>query len=234
MTTTNVQFFDGLRQNVSIEKLTLECHDHDIGEVGYEILNVYEEKSNLTDLYIERTNLQDVVPLCTMLRASTNLQRIKLESCNISDEQLKSIVEATRGHNLVELILYGNRIGDSGCEIIATLLKDNCNLQSLSLSRNPLSNDGATAIARSLANNTKLEELYIENTSIDTKVVKYVFTELLCNTSSINDTYNSNHTLHTVLAPLGIKVHYLLLLNKERNKVMLLSKRYYNTIQTLI
>jgi len=195
LTTTNIQFFDGLRQNASIDKLFFHCHGRDIGEISYAILNVYEEKSNLADLHIDSTNLQDVVPLCTMMRHCTNLLKIKLSECSITDEQLKSIVEATRGHNLLSLHLPRNRIGNVGCETIATLLRDNnCNLQSLSLSHNPLSNDGVIAITSSLANNTKLEELYIENTANDAKVVKDAVSELLCNTSSINDTYHSNHT----------------------------------------
>ena len=219
LTTTNIQFFDGLRQNASINKLFFHCHGRDIGDVSYAILNVYEEKSNLTDLHIDSTNLQDVAPLSTMLRHCTNLLKITLSECSITDEQLQSIVEATRGHNLMNLHFPRNRIGNSGCEIIATLLKDNnCSLQSLSLSHNPLFNDGVKAIADSLANNTTLKELYIENTSIFTRTAKDAFVELLCNTSSIMDTYHSNHTLHTVLAPLGMKVNYLSQLNKERNK----------------
>jgi len=210
----------GLKQNSSITELAIRCTGHITGP-SQQILNVYNEKSNLTLLSIDNANLQDATtPLCTLLRRNTNLQSIKLKSCNISDEQLRSIVEATRGHDLVDLILYGNSIGDSGCETLATLLGDNnCNLQSLSLTRNyNLSNNGAIAIVSSLANNTTLNKLYIQNYSINTRVAKDVFTELLCNTSSIMDTYHSNHTLHTVLAPDSHTFDSLLKLNKGTNK----------------
>jgi len=209
----------GLKQNSSITELAIRCTGH-ITRPSQAILDVYRKKRCLTLLSIDSANLHAAtLPLCETLRVSTNLQSINLNACNISDEQLTSIIEATRGHDLVDLILYGNSIGDSGCETLATLLGDNnCNLQSLSLSRNPVSNNGAIAIVSSLANNTKLEELYLQNTFTGGRVAQDVFTELLCNTSSINDTYQSNHTLHTVLAPGSHIFHPLLELNKGTNK----------------
>ena len=48
-----------------------------------------------------------------------------LTDSNISYEQLLAIVEAVRGHHSLEqLYLYGNGIGNAGCNAIATLLSD--------------------------------------------------------------------------------------------------------------
>ena len=180
------------------------------------------KKRCLTRLSIDNANLHAAtLPLCETLRVSTNLQSINLNFCNISDEQLQSIVRVIRGHNLVELLLPGNRIGNAGCEILATLLEDNnCSLQSLSLSRNLVSDDGATAIADSLANNTTLNKFYIEGSPIDTRVVQDAFSAVMCNTSSIMDTYHSNHTLQTLSTPQPIcgKCMWLRSLNEDTNK----------------
>jgi len=144
-----------------------------------------------------------------------------LNFCNLSDEQLLSIIRVIRGHNLVELLLPGNRIGNAGCETLATLLEDNnCSLQSLSLSRNLVSNDGAIAIANSLENNTTLNKFYIEGSPIDTRVVQDAFSSVMCKTSSIMDTYHSNHALQTLSAPQPIcgKCMWLRSLNEGTNK----------------
>lgn len=114
--------------------------------------------------------------------------------------------------------MNGNRIGNAGCETLATLLKDsNCSLQRLSLSRNHLSDDGATAIANSLANNATLIKFYIQTWSINTRVVQDAFTDVMCNTSSIMDTYHSNHTLQTLSTPQPIcgKCMWLRSLNED-------------------
>ena len=129
-------------------------------------------------------------------------------------------------------ILDGNRIGDGGCDAIATLLEDpSCNLQELRLSRNNIGTDGATTIANSLRHNNKLESLRLDENQIDTPSARDVFSKLLCNTSSIKDTYLSNHTLKAIIGitldniagierrdEVNDRLHDLLVLNAETNK----------------
>ena len=46
-------FFDGLKRNNSIHVLTIHCYDVSVDSgVVHEILKVYQEKNNLTSLYI--------------------------------------------------------------------------------------------------------------------------------------------------------------------------------------
>ena len=91
--------------------------------------------------------------------------------------------------------MYENRIGNAGCHAIATLLADtNSNIQTLVLDDNQIGNEGATVIANSLSNNNKLMRLDLEENPIDASA-DGIFCRALCNTSSVNDTYRSNHTL---------------------------------------
>ena len=137
------------------------------------------------------------------------------------------MIEAVKGGcdtSLQHLALYGNRIGNAGCRSLATLLADtNSNLQILELQTNQIDNEGATAIANSLANNTKLQWLDLRGNPFDSSAVG-IFCRALCNTSSVNDTYSSNHTLVNFLLSdeqEGQHVDNLatvLDLNKGRNK----------------
>ena len=68
----------------------------------------------------------------------------------------------------------------------------------LSLRTNQIGNEGATAIANSLSNNTKLEQLYLDGNPFDPSAVG-IFCRVLCDTSSVNDTYLSNHTLEELV-----------------------------------
>jgi hypothetical protein len=155
------------------------------------------------------------------LRWCTNLKSINLGRNNITDEQLLPMIDAIRGHTSLEyLALFENRIGNAGCHALVTLLKHTkTNLQTLYLDENQIDHEGATAIADSLAKNTTLKKLdLIENpTEID---AVGIFCSVLCETSSIDTTYSSNHTLESISVGTQCRasVSTLLEMNKEKNK----------------
>ena len=198
------EFFDGLKRNSSINDLTLNCEHHIlVGGVEHEILKVYQEKKNLTRLCINDAVLDNGGGnvITETLRWCRNLKTINLAHNSITDEKLLPMIEAIKGGcdtSLEQLYFYSNRIGNSGCCAIATLLeRTNSNLKILYLESNQIGNEGATAIANSLSNNTKLKRLYLDGNPFDPSAVGN-FCRVLCNTSSVNDTYHSNHTLDTL------------------------------------
>ena len=218
-------FYDGLKANSFISNLELYCNYITIaGGVGQEILKAYQENnSQLTNLIIGHASLQNGGEniIGDSLRSCRNLQKVVLNSCNITGEQLLPIVDAVRGHRILEeLILNGNNIGNAGCVAIAALLIDpNCNLHTLYLGRNAIDNEGATAIANSLTNNKQLQKLYLYGNPIDQIILDF-FSNILCNVSNINSLYASNHTLRTLTlrARQGQQLRSLLRLNEDTNK----------------
>ena len=217
------EFYDGLKLNSSISELLLHCgNDNIAGGVGQKILEAYQANNNLTELSIHCANLQnggDDHVTAETLRNSTSLRHIDLYDCNITDEQLQPILSAVRGHNSLErLLLHSNRIGNDGCETFTSLLEDTgCNLQFIALDRNSIGSNGAVTLANGLANNTKLKHLFLGSNPIIGRSVVDVFSKLLCNMSSINSIYSSNHTLET-LYPKEKQLSPLLELNKGANK----------------
>ena len=231
---TNSEFFDGLKRNASINKLYLDdCRTYHriiVGGVDHEILKAYQENSkHLTLIRIGGVSLQnggdDII--ASTLRRCTNLKQIYLYENNMTAAQLLPIVDAIRGHNkLEELDLDENNIGDVGCETLATFLEDpSCNLRSISLLRNQIGDAGATAIANSLSGNNKLQEIYLEGNSINR--IGDIFCGVLCNTSSINSTFSSNHVLNCVdfEESLGRHLTSLLNMNKDANKYRVAMKK---------
>ena len=236
LSVTNNEFYDGLKQNSSIHKLTLICWDNIAGGVGQKILEAYQENnSNITDINISRMGFENGGEhiIAQTLRRCTNLTHISLTWCNniinddqtwsnINEGQLLPIVEALREHRSLEkLHLCYDRIGNAGCGAIATLLSDPIsNLHTLYLSNNLIDNEGAATLANGLANNTKLKELYLDGNLMDNQSGVDIFSEVLCNTSSINNTFLSNHTLEKLhpFQGLGRKLTSLPYLNKCNNK----------------
>ena len=198
----NNAFSDGLKRNSSINDLALECNGHNlIGGIGHELLKSYQKiNNNLTRLGINEVVLDngggDVIT--ETLRWCRNLKTINLARNSITDKQLLPIVEAIKevcDTSLENLYLHGNSVSNAGCHALATLLEDpHCSLQTLDLDENRINNEGATAIADSLVNNTKLQTLDLDRNPFDSSAVG-IFCTVLCDTSSVNDTYHSNHTL---------------------------------------
>ena len=230
---TGTEFYDGLKQNSSISNLLIECNvnSRDLNRVGRKILEAYQENSvNLTNISISNAaNLHNggAVGITTALECCTNLESINLFNCNITAEQILPMVDAMKGlQSLEQLFLNDNRIGyrdalgvSIGCEALATLLKAaNCNIHTLELRNNTITNEGAITIANSLANNTKLQKLDLSHNPIVLDSVWGKFSNALCNTSSVNDTYSSNHTLQTLRLNYCDISNSLLRLNKCTNK----------------
>ena len=202
----NNEFFNGLKRNSSISDLALHLAWNQTlveGGVGQEILKSYQKISNnLTRLCINNAALDNGGgnAITETLRWCTNLKIINLADNSITKAQLLPMIDAIRGHRMLEkLILIGNRIGNAGCHALATLLADtNSNLQILDLETNQIGNGGAKAIANSLANNTKLQTLDLQSNPLDPSVVG-IFCTVLCDASSVNNTYRSNHTLEELV-----------------------------------
>jgi len=221
---TEVDLFDGIKQNSSIQRLNIICGSRNIvGTSAHEILKACHGNNNLIRLNIQHAGLQnggDLV-IANTLMCCTKLKYIKL-SCDINDEHMLPLVEALRDSSLEDLDLGRNRIGSVGCNALASLLRDpNNNLHTLDLSYNQIGDDGAVAIANSLATNTKLKTLLIhQNRFNDQSDVIDILSKVLCDTSSISATYTSNHTLRQISFHFRTKPHLLtlLLLNQGTNK----------------
>ena len=209
LTIENKGFFDGIRRNTSIETLELHCAGISIVDgnvsrferVAHEILMSY---NNLTQLDLHLASIRSGASrdfLCHILKRYTNLTSVTLHFCYIGK----------------------NDDNGNGCQELASILEDpNCNIRYLSLPDNYIDIGGVTVIANSLVSNTKLTHLNLEDNDFDESSADDIFSRLLCNASTINDTHSSNHTLEKLVyrrqRSHGPLLASLLKLNKGTNK----------------
>ena len=148
------------------------------------------------------------------------------------------------------LQLSGNDFGDNGVEALVAVLKSSTKLEKLYISQNHsitikgykaiaillgiptlkelyAANDNtgdevAEIFANALVNNRTLKKLYIFTyySSLISAAGWEAFTRLLCDTSSVNNTFTSNHSLLYLAGPLALQpgTRALLELNKNANK----------------
>ena len=129
------------------------------------------------------------------------LQYLSLVGTNIDDQELQrlSTVIATCLCNLTELDLSDNQsLTAIGLRSLSHILQsEGCCLQTLRLDEIGIGNDEVSALANALLGNTSLEKLVANQFSFSSSGWT-TFEKLLCDTSSINNTHRSNHTLNQI------------------------------------
>ena len=154
----------------------------------------------LTELVFVGMNIgrNECTALSTLLRCTTTqLQLLDLSGNRIDDEGVNVLVNAlTNVKTLQELDLRSNRlITLNAWKRVATLLElPDTKLEKLSIANSDIGDDEAIVFATALANNTTLKTLSLSFSRITEDGWAH-FSRLLCDTSSVNNTYLSNHTL---------------------------------------
>ena len=141
--------------------------------------------------------------LVTLLQCTTRgLQKLNLSGNNIDNEKLGDMIRVlANGHQLRELCLgFCRLITTQGWKALSTLLEGpkSTNLETLFLPGNNFGDDVALMFANALYGNCKLKRLFLHDNPI-TAEGWASFLGLICDVSSVNTTYLSNHTLQTLL-----------------------------------
>ncbi|KAK1732318.1 leucine-rich repeat protein [Skeletonema marinoi] len=132
-----------------------------------------------------------------------NLNALSLRSCGIDDEGLQSLANGATNY-CKDLDLSGNNsITVLGLRRLSTSLQsDSCRLENLDLGWMDIGDDGAEVLARGLIGNKVLIRMHLcgacEGTDDDIAITPAgwsAFSPVLCDTSSVNNTYLSNHTI---------------------------------------
>ncbi len=131
-----------------------------------------------------------------------SLKYLDLGNNSIDDRGLQSLVGGMINCCNLEIVkLSGNTsITAAGLRSLSTLFQsENCPLKYLWIEKLRIGDDGAAALAEGLVGNNSLKQLLFDvDIAGITEVGWSAFSKLLCDTSSINNTYLSNHTIEWI------------------------------------
>ena len=210
-------FLEEISQNRSIENLWLDYQELQLGaDLIVRSIGPFLERNNnlktfrITFFRIElnRDNMNSI--MAPLVRRETPLEKLDLGWNSIDDDSVEALVTLFLGNPAMapkEIDLSGNCISDNGCRSLATLLQNpRFTLEKLNLYENDVKVNSAILFVNALVGNTTLKELNINGDCISTEYMTTgglrAFSQSLCDTTNINTTYSSNHTLQ-VLAYLG-------------------------------
>jgi hypothetical protein len=213
---------ESLKKNSSLRELDLSYNS--IGDIGVTALSTVLRHPNsaLEKLDVKWNSIGEMgaTVIADGLENNSTIKELALSSNSIGDIGVTSISNVLRHPNstLENLDISVNSIGDIGINALTNSLLNNSMLNVLSIGwanfstvlRNPTSalevlrvwsnsiNDKVLySFAGALINNNKLKGLD-PNSVVYSKVTSdgyWAMTYMLCNTSSILSTFNSNHTL---------------------------------------
>eukprot|EP00985_Skeletonema_marinoi_P026903 scaffold21290_cov156-Skeletonema_marinoi.AAC.4 len=190
---------DGLTNCTSLERLYLSYNDFSSAAAGL---------SSLSDW---------------LQNAPMSLEYLGLEACSINDEGLHALAQGAANHCKV-LDLDGNEsITSTGLSYLSNSIRsDSCRVETLWLQGIPIEDDGLKILGQGLVGNQSLRSLYLDDGITVTSAGWVAFSTALCDTSSVNNTYLSNHTICDIwneddedrpIPPQDISLH--LQLNRE-------------------
>ncbi|EJK66635.1 hypothetical protein THAOC_12429, partial [Thalassiosira oceanica] len=181
---------------------------------------VFPQMAHLLELVLRGNSLEDD---CTRLLAQglsdcKQIQSLSLSNNSISDNGLDVLIQRlptsvdalylnrndiTLARHVLLLrfrVLHigGNTLCPGGTRVIAaSLANPECRLESLNLDQCNIGDEGTATLADGLRNNQRLTRMSLGDNNI-TERGWNAFSSILCDTSSINATYNSNHTLQNL------------------------------------
>jgi len=189
--------FYELTYSASLKHLDLSGNSFGIG--GLRSMVPFLNDTNLSKLDFHRNNNFDsncfelvVQTLHGRPSESRHFEGLFISSCNITNI---SVLDTYTIPHMRRLELKGNSIGREGCTILANMLqREDTSLIYLGLNRSSIDNEGAEILAAALKHNTKLQTLDLRENYIGKRGYRALLKSVV-DLSSIENTYNSNHTL---------------------------------------
>ena len=196
---------DGVRSMVpfiqssqNLSKLYMSNKVH-IGTEEFEMLINALDGGRIEELFVNGCKIDDTSSLgnCTL----SHLRVMNLAHNNLSNmgDNMSALENYT---NLEHLYLMSCGIGREGCIVISNLMqKEDSRLKVLNLDFNDIDDEGAEILTASLKHNNSLKHLSLIGNNILEEKGCLAFLKLLIDVSSIESTYNSNHTLTNLVFP---------------------------------
>lgn len=147
--------------------------------------------------------------LATLLQSVTQLQSLDLGDNGLGlsgnkiddvDEGILALVPALKSCSHLEILRldYNTFITAKGWQHLASILEaPNSSLTTLSIQSNFINDEALAFFTNALINNETLVKLNLNGNQVTSKG-REPFIKLLCDTSSVNSTFVSNHTLNSI------------------------------------
>ena len=169
--TSSILILQALKENSNLQRLDLNGNKV-TGEAAEDLASVIKNNSNLEQLGLANNDLKtSSVLVLQALKEISKLKDLNLNGNNITGEAAEDLASVIKNNsNLEQLYLANNNLRTSSI-LILQALKENSNLQLLDLNDNKVTGEAAEDLASVIKNNSNLEQLYLANNNLRTSSV---------------------------------------------------------------
>lgn len=199
------------RQCNSLQELSFDSNDFEDAEIEV-IANALREQTSLEKLVLSVNEF--AASGCAALGNTLStwqapeIKILDLSSNNIDDAGFEFLVAGLVNCTKLEVLSLANNLSITaiGLRSLATFFKsEQCCLREFDISGVYFGDDGAIALADALVGNTSLSKISLCSRSVFSSDAEFMtevgwsaFSKSLCDTSSVRNTYLSNHTLERI------------------------------------
>mmetsp|Transcript_2010 Transcript_2010/g.3123 ORF Transcript_2010/g.3123 Transcript_2010/m.3123 type:complete len:505 (-) Transcript_2010:60-1574(-) len=195
-----------------VKSLTAFClRDNNLGDEGFaDIVQALGTQPQLEQLICPRNNIGriscEALGALMMIWRMSNLKYLHLPNNSIDDAGLQALVPGLCNSSNLEQLSISDPITAVGLRYLSPFLQSgSCRLRFLNIRSVRFGDAEAAALAYALSGNKSLTTFCLPNQEYEdeecaiTEAGWSAFSKLLCDTSSINNTYLSNHTLTYII-----------------------------------
>ena len=197
-----VVILKALQRNSKLKVLDL-CSNNMTGKVAEDLAIVIKNNSSLERLYLFNNDLKlSAIAILQTLQTKSKLNALELASNNITRQVSTSVASVIKNNNNLESLgLAYNKLGPSAV-VILQALRHNYKLKFLSLIGNSITGQAAEELASAIKTNSRLNQLHLSNNNLKSSVV--VILQALKNISqletlSLNNNCITNFELNELL-----------------------------------
>ena len=169
--TSSVLILQALRRTCRLQVFDLD-DNYVTGEIGKDLGSAIKNNSNLEQLYLANNDLKTSSILSLQaLKETSKLKTLSLNNNNMTGEAAEDLASVIKNNsNLQQLYLANNDFKKSSI-LILQALKENCKLKLLDLNSNNMTGEAAEDLASVIKNNSNLEQLGLANNDLGTSSI---------------------------------------------------------------
>ena len=164
---SSVVILQALKENCKLKTLNLNCN-HMTAEVAEHLVNVIKNNKSLKRLYLFNNDLKtSAIGILQALKANHKLRVLDLSSNNTTGQVAKDLASVIKNNcNIEQLGLANNNLKLSSA-VIFQALKEIHRLKFLHLSSNNMTGEVVEDLVSVIKNNPDLEELYLSDNDLN-------------------------------------------------------------------
>ena len=169
--TSSILILQALKENSKLKILNLN-NNNMTGKAAEDLVSVIKNNSNLEQLHLGSNDLKtSSLLILQALKENSKLELLDLNSNNMTGEAAEDLASVIKSNPHLQQLDLANNDLKTSLNLVLQALKENSRLTVLDLNSNNMTRIAAADLASVIKNNSNLEQLYLANNDLKTSSI---------------------------------------------------------------